>query len=329
MALRFMAGGDKLDISGLHGTGPDEVYNSLWMVMDAVNDTEALDIVFPSCHEKQKEMAQEFTAKSKCGFDNCVAAKDGMLVWTDSPSESMDDMGIGQGKFYNGRKKKYGLNMQAICDANRRFLDVYVGHPGSASDYTVWLDSPIREKIEKTPGFLRPGLVIYGDNAYVNTMTTVSPFKAVSSGPKDAFNFYHSQLRITIEGAFGTLVHRWGCLRKPMPQFSVSKITRLVVVLCKLHNYCIDCNLSSASPTPLAEDQFNISSEGGYAMLSSNSRVNELLDAGDIIESGLIDRRRARSSALPPTHLLPIYDMLRHIETNGYQRPPSNIRSRN
>ena len=201
-------------------------------------------------------------------------------------------------------------------------------HP---SDYTVWpLDSPIWEKIEKTPGFLRPGLVIYGDNAYVNMMTTVSPFKGVSSGPKDAFNFYHSQeLRITIEGAFGTLVHRWGCLRKPMPQFAVSKITRLVVVLCKLHNYCIDCNLSSASPTPLPEDQFNISSEGGYAMLSSNSRVNELLDAGDIIESGLIDRRRARSSALPPTHLLPIYDMLRHIETNGYQRPPSNIRSRN
>jgi hypothetical protein len=35
----------------------------------------------------------------------------------------MDDMGIGQeGKFYNGRKKKFGLNMQAmICDANRRF----------------------------------------------------------------------------------------------------------------------------------------------------------------------------------------------------------------
>jgi hypothetical protein len=220
------------------------------MIVNAVNNTAALDIVFPSLDEKQTEMAEEFAAKSNCGFNNCVAAKDGMLVWTNKPTETMDNLGIGSGKFFNGRKSKFGLNMQAICDANRRFLDVYVGHPGSASDYTMWLESPICQLVEKTPGFLRPGLVIYGDNAYVNTMTTVSPFKAVSSGPKDAFNFYQSQLRITIEGAFGSLVHRWGCLRKPMPMnFSVSNMSRLVVVLCKLHNFCIDRKHSETLPS--------------------------------------------------------------------------------
>jgi len=330
MALRFMAGGERFDIAGVHGVHPCEVYKSLWLIVDAINNTTALDIVFPSSHDEQREMARQFADKSKCGFNNCVAAKDGMLVWTNKPSEKMDDMGIGNGKFFSGRKSKFGLNMQAICDANRRFVDVYVGHPGSASDYTMWLESPVRQLIEKTPGFLCPGLVFYGDNAYVNTMTTVAPFKAVSSGPKDAFNFYHSQLRITIEGAFGSLVHRWGCLRKPMPVgFKISKISRLVVALCKLHNFCIDCKHGDTSmSTPM--ELFYISSEGGLAVPSSENRVDALLDSGDFTEDvGHFNRKRSRANTAPSLDELPIYAMLRHIEDHGYKRPPANIRSRN
>ena len=54
---------------------------------------------------------------------------------------------------------------------------------------------------------LAPGLCIYGDAAYGNNMYMTVPFKNVSMGPKDAFNFYHSQIRINIECAFGMLVH--------------------------------------------------------------------------------------------------------------------------
>ena len=46
-------------------------------------------------------------------------------------------------------------------------------------------------------------------------MTT--PFKSVSAGYKDAFDFYHSQIRINIECAFGMLVNRWAVLRTPIP----------------------------------------------------------------------------------------------------------------
>ena len=70
-------------------------------------------------------------------------------------------------------------------------------------------------------------------------MTT--PYKGVSGGIKDAFNFYHSQLRINIECAFGMLVHKWGCLQKPLPcNFSLPKICALVKCLCILHSFCID-----------------------------------------------------------------------------------------
>jgi hypothetical protein len=62
----------------------------------------------------------------------------------------------------------------------------------------------------------------------------------VSSGPKDVFNFFHSQLRINIGCAFGELEHPWSILRKPIPMnISIKKICYLVYILCKLHNYCI------------------------------------------------------------------------------------------
>ena len=315
MALRWCAGGCKYDIATTHGVNPDEVYTSLWMVIDAIHATRELDINFPECHDKQQQMALEFKSKSGCDFWNCVAAVDGMLVWTHKPSEKTDDMGIGPLKFFNGRKKKFGLQMQGVCGPNKKFLDVTCCHPGSASDFTMWLDSELRTKLE-TDGFLKEGLQLYGDNAYVNTHYMVAPFKQVSSGPKDAFNFYHSQLRITIEGAFGMLVHKWGCLRKPLPMnIPVSKQTRLVIGLCKLHNFCIDQREQQEMEELCASDNFHILQEGGF-QLNSNERPDELLD-GNIPDAAYQMADRSSRSKRD----LPVYKMLQYIEDMAYQRP--------
>ena len=106
--------------------------------------------------------------------------------------------------------------MQAICDHKRRFLDIDIAHPASTSDYLAFGTSPMCKLLE-TPEFLAKGVTIYGDNAYANTHYMTSPFKAISSGPRDAYNFYHSQIRINIECAFGMLINRWAVLRTPIP----------------------------------------------------------------------------------------------------------------
>ena len=239
MALRFFAGGDKFDIAAMFGVHENEVYRSVWRVVDAIHNCLALDIQYPSDHNQQLAMANEFKDRiSKADFDNCAGAIDCMLVWIHRPSEM--DLGCGTSKFMCGRKKKFGINLQAVCDAKRRFADVCAGHPGSASDFGVFKECELRSVLERD-GFLAPGLCLYGDCAYVNTNYMVTPFKGVSGGTKDDYNFCHSQVRITIECAFGMLVHRWGCLRKAMPvNFTVQKINSLVLALCKLHNYCID-----------------------------------------------------------------------------------------
>ena len=84
-------------------------------------------------------------------------------------------------------------------------------------------------------------LVLFGDNAYLNSHYMVTPFPNVSSGSKDDFNFFHSQLRIPVECAFGMLFFWWGILRSDIPHnISIAKMIALVYALAKLHNFCID-----------------------------------------------------------------------------------------
>ncbi len=164
---------------------------------------------------------------------------------------------IGPKKFYCGRKKKFGMNLQAICDLKRRFIDIDVRHPGSTSDYLCFTTSNIHKKILMDPHFLHPSLQLFGDSAYVNTSFMAPPFKGTQRDVRDAYNFFHSQLRINIECAFGMLVHRWGVLRKPFPvNITVAKISHSVRALSILHNFCVDGNEAEATD-PLGRDSAN------------------------------------------------------------------------
>ena len=118
--------------------------------MDAVNKTKQLDITFPTDHNEQKKIAERFSRKSKAGFDNCVGCIDGMLIWTHCPSqEDCNLCECGAKKFLCSRKKKFGLNMQAVCDDKGRFLDIEIQHPGATSDYLCFMTSQIQKKIRK------------------------------------------------------------------------------------------------------------------------------------------------------------------------------------
>ena len=142
-------------------------------------------------------------------------------------------------KFFCARKHKFSLNLQGVCDARGRFLDIDIGYLGSASDHLAFIASSLRTKLER-PGFLAPNLVLHGDNAHALNTYVVKPHKNVGDGSPDAHNFYHSKERIRIECTFGVLVHRWEILQKPMLRnLSLGKITTLICYLCKLHNFSI------------------------------------------------------------------------------------------
>ena len=346
MAIRYFAGGDPLDIACVYKVNRSVVYESVWSIVEVINHTTALDIKYPTQHAEQRAIANEFKAKSAVGFNNCAGCLDGLLIWTHKPSDvELKQLKIGGKKFFCGRKKKFDLNMQAVCDACGRFLDVEIKHLGATSHYLAFALSRLHHKLEgrnfhdATKPFLEPGLAIYGDNAYVNTRYMVVPFKNTSSGPKDAFNFYHSQLRINIECAFGQLVHRWGILRRAIPcNISLAKTIALVMALCKLHNFCInEKDVGVCRPTP--DDSFEISLNGGLDLsafganmdigdgghdipyVHDRDRVHDLMDGGehwDDIPRWQLPRVRNRARAAAP---LPYMVMLEYVEQQGYERP--------
>jgi hypothetical protein len=98
------------------------------------------------------------------------------------------------------------------------------------------------------------GHSIIGDNAFVENMAMSTPIPGYNiSEVEDAYNFYLSQLRITIERVFGILVHRWNIMRRPLTM-SALKVPALVTCLMKLHNFCIDHD-SRCTPIPIHEDE--------------------------------------------------------------------------
>ena len=340
-ALRFFAGGATYDIGDNHGVHTNKVYDAVWDIVDRVNQNEGLKIKFPN-HEEQKIIADEFMNKSWVNLNNCVGCIDGMLVWCHKLSEKdLEGTQIGSSKFFCGRKGKHGLNLIAVCDHMHRFIDVDISHPGSTSDYLAFSTSLLIKKLE-SDGFLVKGLCLYGDNAFVNTPFMACPFKGVSSGCKDAYNFFQSQMRIHIECAFGILVQRWGCLRKPLPpNLSLPKITALVRCLCILHNFCIN-EEEIFCPKYTISDELNIQSEGGFGCEvndeengeSSNpirvkrkgyvhsNRPNELLDGGEHFEdcSHSLMRVGVQQEDLPRAA------MLKQVEMFGHDCRPKIIR---
>ncbi len=162
------------------------------------------------------------------------------MIWTHKPSEKdAKKAGVGRKKFLCGRKGKFGLNCQAISDVCGRMLNISIVYSGASLDCLEFEGSDIFLQLEA--GLLHDNLVLFSDNAYLNSPYMAKPYPNVSSGSKDDFNFFHLPLRICIECAFGMLVFCWGILRAPIPMnISLTKTIALVHVVAKLHYFCID-----------------------------------------------------------------------------------------
>ena len=134
--INFFTSESAYGIMLAHGISHSKVYNSVWEVVDAVNACEELALKFPTTHQSQREVVQAFKALSSPGFDNCAGCIDGMLVWTQQPTEKdCKHTGIGGKAFFCCRKNRFGLNMQAVCDSQGRFLGISIMYPASALDY--------------------------------------------------------------------------------------------------------------------------------------------------------------------------------------------------
>jgi len=85
-ALRYFAGGSPYDLMGKYGISHTVVMESVWYVVQAVNNLHEMDIEYPESAEEQNKIAQQFKQVSSAGFDICAGAIDGILIWIKKPA---------------------------------------------------------------------------------------------------------------------------------------------------------------------------------------------------------------------------------------------------
>ena len=192
-AIRYFAGGSPYNLMAKYDVSHTELVDLVWYIVKAVNGLTKLFIGYPTDHAEQKNIADSFRTASAVDFETCAGAIDGILIWINKPDEKdAKKSGISMAKLYCGRKHKFGLNCQAVANKRGRFLDVSIKLGGSSADCLAFEASDLYRRLES--GLLCPGLVIFGDNAYLNSPYLAIPYPNVSSGSKDNYNFYHSQV---------------------------------------------------------------------------------------------------------------------------------------
>ena len=167
---------------------------------------------------------------------------------------------------------------------------------GSSADCLAFEASELHKRLENGLMHQADGnerFVLFGDNAYLNTSYMATPFTNVAGDPnrvaKDSYNFYHSQLRIRVECAFGILVQRWGILWMAMPRkLCVSKIIGMVNALAKLHNYCIDEADQRVPPIHDNDHFYMMNNCHGYVGITNNNNPEEIFTPPDLAHGGSI-----------------------------------------
>lgn len=211
--LILLGGGRIMEVMRTHGVSAQHAYWNFHRVVDAINQCSMLDLFFEISREHLARLAEGFRRRSFNGlFQFCVGALDGIAIAIKFPSRRQ---ARNQTRFYSGSKKKACLNVQAVCDAMCRFYLMCAKHCGSTNDSDAFNTSTLSEII----ALLLFPYHINGDNAYPCTEQVMVPFAGVNlhlTDPvKETYNFYHSQLRITIERAFGL-----GCPNKNILPFT-------------------------------------------------------------------------------------------------------------
>ncbi|XP_033946382.1 uncharacterized protein [Pseudochaenichthys georgianus] len=165
-------------------------------------------------------------------FSSCVGAIDGCHIRIRTPSGPT-------GQDYVNRKLFPSIQLQAVCDGKGRFLQTFVGFPGSVHDTRVMKHSALYKEALYPP----PGYFIVGDGGYpciVHPIMIVTPYREPLQGRvQSRFNGCHAKARSIIERAFGKLKVRWRCLLSKALEVNHNFVPAVVTACCVLHNICL------------------------------------------------------------------------------------------
>ncbi|KAL7296896.1 hypothetical protein TKK_0010286 [Trichogramma kaykai] len=188
-----------------------------------------------------KRIAEEFLEKWK--IPNCIGALDGKHIRIKKTANS--------GSLYYNYKKYFSSVLQAVVDANTRFITIDICKYGSLSNGGIFNASltkmALTEKILTipTPSNLPSSHVkcphfFIGDGAYTLCDYLMTPFRRFNLTPAaKVYNKRLSRARCIVENAFGRISQKWRILYTTIQQ-APEQVEKIVKAICILHKTLLD-----------------------------------------------------------------------------------------
>ncbi|KAJ3534538.1 hypothetical protein NMY22_g6883 [Coprinellus aureogranulatus] len=228
---------DALSVAKRVGIGVGTVWLYCRRVTRALREL-GLTVITWGDEARRTETEQHVSERTGGKFSECIGMLDGSLIrLAEIPSE--------WGTRYFCRKKYPAVNIQAVCDHQRRFISCEMGWPGSAADVTILKNSHL---------WLHRGRYFSGDQylladrGYQSSPYLVRPFtepevdefEGAERRRRLAFNKTLSGTRIYIEHTFGLFKARFPSLKDFGRHSEIREIFQVIQALMVLHNMCID-----------------------------------------------------------------------------------------
>ena len=170
-------------------------------------------IKFPETEQETRSAIDKFQRLGD--FPQVVGAIDGTYIQVVAPRENKDD--------YFCLKKYHAIILQGTVDADKKFVDVCTGFPGSLHDARVFRLSNLFVRAENEEILTNPvrdingvqvGPQLRGDGAYPIKAWLMKPYPGIENLTRSQRNFNRElrKLRVNVENAFDLLKGRWRCL---------------------------------------------------------------------------------------------------------------------
>ncbi|XP_071576255.1 putative nuclease HARBI1 [Temnothorax nylanderi] len=152
---------------------------------------------------RAQEVMMGFTVAS--AFPRIIGAIDGTHINIRAPHVSPE--------CYVNRKGHHSIQLQAVCDHERRFIHCVAGHVGSVHDQRVFRLSEVHNYLQDPRKFSNDSYLV-GDAAYSLHENLMTPYRDNGhlTHKQKNYNFCHSSARMVIERTFGLLKGRFRSL---------------------------------------------------------------------------------------------------------------------
>lgn len=177
--------------------------------------------------------------------------------------------GTENGEIFRNRKGYFSLNVQTLCDAKLKIMNIVARWPGSTHDSTIFNNSRICARFEA--GEFGNHLVV-ADGGYQCRRYLMTPLRNCLLPKERLYNESLVRTRNCIERSYGVWKRRFPILVTGM-KVKLLTIQCIIVTTAILHNVC--CINNEVDPPPLDDFVYDqMQNASGTSMSASGNDVN-------------------------------------------------------